>query len=269
MNAVLRVPLLLTILLSTRTIIANPGDEERRDNNNEERRDKNGMILIDLDVSGDIPDKIKVIKSRTLFHLNRYRVAPEYKTHYRIGAISDNGMRVLDENHQNLPQYSNIMERQVSLFRDRYGTNVVRVTDTFKIENSKVIKNMLEFINKPGKSFYALLVRYHIDIDLLDPGTLDKLNVHKIEGSGFTVFQLRKNMLTHAYIGVVKYGGQIVHEALSNDVIEREVTLDNSPESHAILVRSTMRDGSSSYSKYLVVEDGNGGRIVHEETKTF
>ncbi|EKX72375.1 signal peptide containing protein [Theileria equi strain WA] len=263
MDVFLRLSILLTIL-STRAILATPVNEYstiETPSNVEEEQHVNEKTPIYLNLSRGIPSKIRVEGVARIFGANHYMVRPEYYETHRIGEVKDGVEVLFDDN-------ARILERVVYFCREDDGTNIARAIDFCTMDDGSIVTETSELVKKPGSINYVPLVRYPIDIDVLTQKNTSTVRVQGDLRSQAT-FKLLDRMTNHAYIGIVKCGGQIVHKALSNDIFVRDITFNSLGKEPTILVKTYMKDGVCIHSKYQFSYDKMRFRLVHEDTRDY
>ncbi|AFZ80704.1 signal peptide-containing protein [Theileria equi strain WA] len=266
MNALLRVPLLLTIFLSTKSALGDYGNlhsetEEIRsiiviDNDFEDAEDVEEdpqRIPITLDIAMEVPAIITATNFSGAFY---YEIDQDYHEDYKIGDVMDDWEVISEDNDL-------IVERFVYFCREDDGRKVVRITDYCIEDNGEIISKVNELVKEPG-SHYLPLTRYHIEIDIISndlPNEIERIT----DPSGETVFRVRPQSINTAYIGLVRYGDLPVDELLRDCIIEKIVILDTSGMNPKICVLSLLRENNWISSEYSFITDENGGRIVYED----
>ncbi|AFZ80002.1 signal peptide-containing protein [Theileria equi strain WA] len=269
MNVLLRVPLLLTILLSTKSALGDYGNlhsetEEIRsiiviDNNFEDVEDVEDDLQktpITLDISREVPAMVTTIKFTRAFY---YEIDQDYHEDYKIGIVKDDGQVIAEDSDR-------LVERIVYFCREDDGRRVVRINDYYLTTDGEITLKANELVKEPG-SHYVPLVRYPVDVDILSDDIPEE--IERSYGVLKVRFIIRSKMENRAFIGVVKYGGLLVDAKINDDIIEKVVTLNTTLHHPEIKINLYQKDGSMTTEKYFYVQDENGKRIVQSIDEVY
>ncbi|EKX73995.1 signal peptide containing protein [Theileria equi strain WA] len=267
MNCTLRLATLLTILFTVQGTLGDYGNlhfetEDIKpiieiDDDIEEIEDDAPKTPIALDISREIPTMITTTNiPGTLYYI----VEPEYYDTHRIGEVKDDGETLSQDHEMNI-------ERIVSTYAKGDGTKLVRIKDFYPKDDGNLALELVELVKKPGSINYVPLVRHPVEVDVL---TQESTSTVRVQGNlrSQKIYRVVAKMKDDAYIGVVKYGGEIVHEALSNDILARNVTF-NVLKQPTILVKTYMKNGVCIHSKYQSSDYNRRFELVHEETRSY
>ncbi|AFZ80084.1 signal peptide-containing protein [Theileria equi strain WA] len=250
MHALLVVPL-LTIFLSTRTVLAARAfrsDDDAQDIiHTTQHYDVEAIypkIPITLNLAREAPAGITRVERLATSSESHFMIKPQYDEYYKIGDILENRAVIVEGN-------TNIAERRVYL-RDDGKDRILRVTDFYLQRDGRFRTETIELVKVQGDAYYGPLMRCPVDLHLLSRDMPDEIERITDPSRGETRYRIRKNMMYTMYIGTVIYGEDVLDDAVGNDILSKEVTVDFVNGLKRVRVDVYKKDGSFTSSEHTL-----------------
>ncbi|EKX72231.1 signal peptide containing protein [Theileria equi strain WA] len=231
MEALLRLAILFT-MLSTRTALAGDGVQVQKEKKS-----------LNLHICGENQRQIMGIVNHSTGEI-KYTIKPRLNKNYKIGAVFDGTHLILEDE-------STIIDRNVLFRYFTDGTRYIMVT-TAKggVEDSKV--EITEMIKKTDDMMYMPLVRWPLDLNLVDQHDERFIKVTNGIKRGIIVYTTKNDMELDFFIGIVKYGRYIVDERVDG-VLKKMIQVDKRRNPWIITISAFLNDGRFINLTYRIV----------------
>ncbi|AFZ79459.1 signal peptide-containing protein [Theileria equi strain WA] len=222
---------------------------------------------IELDLSDELPDKVKIIPSVKFSGGSNYLVMKKHRSTHTIGAVVDKENLLVNSSEENMGRYVLVVpigdgSRYVRVVtRSRTGSNYFTAVD--------------EFIKGPSNFGYSRVSRISLDLDILTQQSSNLISIDVFPDpyspqSVTAKFTVNKEMMHQAVIGRVKYGKYVVNDGVEG-LIERSVTWEGGPDDPRITILSLYKDGMYYEIRYVFETEPDEGfhnysdkiRLIH------
>ncbi|EKX72106.1 signal peptide containing protein [Theileria equi strain WA] len=219
-------------------------------------------FLIDFDVSGNVPGRIKVSSSLRYSGGLNYSIKQASRHTHVIG-------RIVDEDEVLLDGKSTYMSRYVLVVVRDGGAKYVRIT-TRRREDHKYVTWIREFIKRTGAERYIPVIRTPVAIDLKTQESDEFIKMETVicgnNNDVIKEFTIHRNMQDDFIIGQIQYGEFLI-EAVTSEIMERKVALGMVYNIPSITIFTRYADGADVTTKYKFSIDSKTVHLLEETRK--
>ncbi|AFZ80101.1 signal peptide-containing protein [Theileria equi strain WA] len=213
----------------------------------------NPKILLDLDISGYMSEKISVAPSIEFSGGTTYHVRKNSRHNYIIDTVRDGVEMLIGGDPRNTSRF-------VLVVLGDGGTKYVRIiTNRISDIRGSYVKTVDEFVKNPGDALYAPVVREPLQIDIMTQKTtdiiredvvLEPLDAYsdnaderpKVPKVLHTKLTIQPKMVNKYIIGVVRFGRHLITEE-TNNVMRRTILWEGGLDAPRIIVITSFSFG--------------------------
>ncbi|EKX72288.1 signal peptide containing protein [Theileria equi strain WA] len=235
---------------------------------------KSSRETIDLDLSGKVPEGIRVGRYNSLYDAIQYSVDEAFEDYYRIGNVRDGREIVVIDRVGDA-------DKTVIFIKYDDGTRyiLVYIVDLANAygdedddqnaqerdnETCRLNRISLEFIKKKDEPCYSRIEREPILLDLTEE-VPSYINLFQMDSQNY-IYTIEFCDSFSLYIGTVKYGENLVEEN-EGDIIQKAVIVDKNGVYPKIKTITYQTDGMQLERKYEFIDEEF--KRVDEQIKDF